>query len=609
MSRLGSPGSTISHYRIEAELGRGGMGTVYRATDTLLGREVAIKIVHPTPLPNETRADAQRRFLREAQMAGAVNHPALVTVHAYEQAGEDALIVMELLEGETLAQQLARKQPWNAIHAAMLLAAVCDGIAEAHRRGIVHRDLKPGNIMLLPDGRVKVLDFGIAGLVERPETHVPAPIVGTVEYMSPEQVTGAHAGPPSDVFSLGTIAYEMMTLERAFGGGAAEQIAARVAGDDPPLLENMAMAELRFGVLTPIIAKMLDKDPHRRYADAAVLGEALMPIAYQLSPESGVVFPVTPLGDTGPVTGVVQPVQNTLPTWLVVALSMTVAVGLGAAGLYAFGGAMLRRPAPVPQAPAPAVVTRDAPHTSAPAASPVAAPVASPSAPPPVVSTSKPDSVKPAAPVQRMLVSSVDITPAGATIRRLDGDRRHWKEHAELGVSSGDSVPLMVEHPRYQPRKVWFKGRPLHVALGGGTGTVVLKSPITAFVEVRATDGTDQVLAQGQTPLTAKLAPGNYRATFRARSFDDSTFTVAVREDEEKTVNVAYVATGSVRVEVTNGAATVRVDAGESRPAPAEFTALSPGRHIIYVERGGNSTKDTVVVFPGRTITRRVAAP
>ena len=577
------------------------MGTVYRATDTLLGREVAIKIVHPTPLPNETRADAQRRFLREAQMAGAVNHPALVTVHAYEQAGEDALIVMELLEGETLAQQLARKQPWNAIHAAMLLAAVCDGIAEAHRRGIVHRDLKPGNIMLLPDGRVKVLDFGIAGLAERPDTHVAAPIVGTVEYMSPEQVTGAHAGPPSDVFSLGTIAYEMMTLERAFGGGAAEQIAARVAGDEPPLLENMAMAELRFGVLTPVIAKMLDKDPHRRYPDAAVLGEALMPIAYQLSPESGVVFPVTPLGDTGPVTGVVQPVQRTLPTWLVVALSMTVAVGLGAAGLYAFGGAMLRRPAAVPPAPATAVAPRPAPRVTAPAVSP--------SAPPLVVSSAKPDSVKPAAPMQRLLVSSVDITPAGATIRRLDGDRRQWKEHAELGVSSGDSVPLLVEHPRYQPRRIWFKGRPLRVALGGGTGTLVLKSPITAFVEVRAIDGTDQVLAQGQTPLTAKLAPGTYRATFRARSFDDSTFTIAVREDEEKTVNVAYVATGNVRVEVTNGAATVRVDAGESRPAPAEFTALSPGRHIIHVERGGNSTKDTVVVFPGRTITRRVAAP
>ena len=603
MSRLGTPGSTISHYRIEAELGRGGMGTVYRATDTLLGREVAIKIVHPTPLPNETVADARNRFLREAQMAGAVNHPALVTVHAYEQAGEDALIIMELLEGETLAQQLSRKQPWNAIHAAMLLAAVCDGVAEAHRRGIVHRDLKPGNIMLLPDGRVKVLDFGIAGLAERPDTHVATPIVGTVEYMSPEQVTGAHAGPASDVFSLGTIAYEMMTLERAFGGGAAEQIAARVAGDDPLLLENMAMAELRFGVLTPIIARALDKDPNRRYPDAAALGAALMPIAYQLSPESGVVFPVTPLGDTGPVTGVVPQVQGKLPTWLVVALSMTVAVALGGAALYAFGGGMMGRQAATPAS----VVRAPAPSSPVVAAGPTAAPAA---ASPAVPAAAKPDTVRVAmSSVQRLMVSSVDVSPPGGLIRRLDGDRRQWKEHAELSVNSGDSVPLVIEHPRYQPRRIWFKGRPLRVALGGGTGTVVLKSPITAFVEVRATDGSDVVLAQGQTPLTARLAPGIYRATFRARSFDDSTFTLSVNEDEEKTLSVAYVATGTVRVEVTNGAATVRVDAGESRPAPAEFTALSPGRHVIYIERGGSATRDTVVVFPGRTITRKVAAP
>ncbi len=604
-SRIGTPGSTISHYRIEAELGRGGMGVVYRATDTMLGRPVAIKVVHPTPLPNETLADARQRFLREAQMAGAVNHPALVTVHAYEQAGDDALIVMELLEGETLAQQLARRQPWNAVHAAMLLAAVCDGVAEAHRRGIVHRDLKPGNIMLLPDGRVKVLDFGIAGLAERSDTPVSTPLIGTVEFMSPEQVMGGHAGPAADVFSLGSIAYEMMTLERAFGGGSAEQIAARVASGTPPLLENMAMAELRFGVLTPIIAKAMDKDPKRRYPDAAALGEALMPIAYQLSPESGVVFPITPLGDTGPVTGVVTPVSSKLPTWLVVALSMTMAVALGAAALYAFGGGFLGRQAVTPPAMARVRMPAPAPMLTPPvvAASPAVA------APALKVDTPKVDAPLPMAPVQRMLVSSVDVVPEGATIRRIDGDRKQWRDHAEVTVNSGDSVQLAIEHPRYSSRRIWFKGRPLRVVLGGGTGTAILKSPITAFAEVRATDGSDRVLAQGQTPLTVKLAPGSYRAIFRARSFDDSTFTLVVREDEERTLTVGYAATGAVRIEITNGAATVRIDAGESRPAPADFLALSPGRHVIVIERGGSVVRDTVVVFPGRTITRRMAAP
>ena len=599
-SRVGAPGSTISHYRIEAELGRGGMGTVYRAVDTLLGREVAIKIVHPTPLPNETRADAQRRFLREAQMAGAVNHPALVTVHAYEQSGDDALIVMELLEGETLSQQLARKQPWSAIHAAMLLAAVCDGVAEAHRRGIVHRDLKPGNIMLLPDGRVKVLDFGIAGLAERPETASATPIVGTVEYMSPEQVTGAHAGPASDVFSLGAIAYEMMTLERAFGGGSADQIASRIVSDDPPLLSDASLAELKFGVLAPILTRMLAKDARRRFADAAQLGETLMPIAYQLSPESGVVFPVTPLGDTGPVTGVVNAPAPRLPMGLVVALSMTLAVALGAGALYLIGGGGRSTETPrLPPRPGAATATRSAP------AKPVVAP---PVVAPPVVAP-RVDTVKIASSVERMLVSSVDVTPPGATIRRLNGDRRSWSEHAEIAVASGDSVPLAIEHPRYQPRRLWFKGRPLRVSLGGGTGQVTLKSTIAAMVEVRATDGTDMLLAQGAAPLTTKLAPGTYRATFRARSFDDSTFTLTVREGDDVSVGVSYVKTGAVRVEVPNGAATVRIDGGESRPAPAEFTLLSPGRHVIVVERGGQASRDTVNVFPGRTVTRKVMAP
>ncbi len=594
-SRVGAPGSTISHYRIEAELGRGGMGTVYRAMDMTLGRAVAIKVVHPTPLPNETRADAQRRFLREAQMAGAVNHPALVTVHGYEQSGDDALIIMELLEGETLAQQLSRKQPWNAIHAAMLLASVCDGVAEAHRRGIVHRDLKPGNIMLLPDGRVKILDFGIAGLADRGDHSPAAPIIGTVEYMSPEQVTGAHAGPAADVFSLGTIAYEMMTLERAFGGGAADQIATRVLSDDPPLLADDALAVLKFGVLAPILSRMLDKDPLRRYQDAAALGEALMPIAYQLSPESGVIFPVTPLGDTGPITGVLTPPRG-LPTALIVALSMTLAVALGAGALYAFGGKAFGRAAATPT-------------TSTPPRAPVA--VVPAPAPAPIVVPPKVDSapVAVAPTITRMLVSSVEVSPAGATIRRLNGDRREWKDRAEITVASGDSVALMIEHPRYQPRRVWFKGRPLQIVLGGGTGTMTLKSPIASIVEVRATDGSDVILAQGATPLVARLAPGTYRATFRARSFDDSTFTFDVKEGTDRELKVAYVATGAVRVEVTNGAATVRIDGGESRPAPADFTALSPGRHVIIVERGGNVTRDTVFVFPNRTIVRKVVAP
>ena len=619
-----APGTTIAHYRIEAELGRGGMGVVYRATDTLLGRAVALKIVHAEPLAHETAADARGRFLREAQLASTANHPSLVTVYAFEQVNDDAVIVMELLEGETLAQQLSRKQPWTPVHTAMLLAAVADGVAEAHRLGIVHRDLKPGNIMLLPDGRVKVLDFGIAGLAHKPTER--GPVVGTVEYMAPEQVTNGSVGPAADVFALGTIAYEMMTLERACGAGSKEQIAQRVAGDDPPLLSDGRVAEQRFGPMRAILERMLHKSPSARYHDGMALLEALQPIAYTMSPESGAVIPVTWIDPaSGPLSGVadVKLTAKPLPVSLVAGLAATLAIAIGAALLYAFGGSVMGRIAGVAPRPVPAVNARRPEPSEGPAgrsersegtarrperSEGPASPVASRPPVPEVVAV-KGDSTPPPITVHRVLVSTVEVSPAGATIRRVSGERRSWQDRAELSVTAGDSVQLVIEHPRYLTRRLWFTGRPIRLTLGGGTGTVLLQATLTAMVEVRTTDGSETVLASGQTPLTARLAPGTYRATFRARSFDDSSFTVAIREGASQTLNVSYAATGSLRIEVTGGAATVRVDGSDARPAPAEFPALSPGRHVVSIERGQVITRDTVVIFPGRRITRRLAAP
>ena len=604
MSPAVAPGTSIAHYRIESELGRGGMGVVYRAVDTRLGRPVALKVVHAEPLAHETSADARARFLREAQLAGAANHPSLVTIYGFEQVDGDAVIVMELLEGETLAQQLARRQPWTAVHTAMLLAAVADGVAEAHRLGIVHRDLKPGNIMLLPDGRVKVLDFGIAGLAHKPTER--GPVVGTVEYMAPEQVTNGSVGPAADVFALGSIAYEMMTLERAFGTGTSEQIATRVAVDEPPLLEDGRVAEQRFGPMRPILERMLQKSPSARFPDGIALLEALQPVAYTMSPESGAVIPVTWLDPaSGPLPGVVdvRVPARPLPVSLVAGLAATVAIMLGAALLYVFGGSIMGRLAGV--APRPPVAAKGRPGRSEGPASPVV--VASP-APTPVRVDSAPATPPP--PVERrVLVSTVEVLPPGASIRRLSGERRSWLDRVELSVTAGDSVPLAIDHPRYASRRVWFKGRPLRIVLGGGTGTVLLQSTVTALVEVRTADGSESILARGQTPLTARLAPGTYRATFRARSFDDSSRTIEVREGAQAVVNVAYAATGSLLVEVTGGAATVRIDGGDARPAPAEFPALSPGRHVVSVERGQVVSRDTVVIFPGRRVTRRMAAP
>lgn len=219
-------GRTISHYRILEKLGGGGMGVVYKAEDLTLGRPVALKF-----LPEELSRDPQamERFRREARTASALNHPGIVTIH---EIGEDpaegrAYIVMEYVEGQSLRQALAP----GALPLDRALEVACQAaetLACAHEHGIVHRDLKPDNIMLAATGHAKVLDFGLAKLIQPPgeETREavtrPGTVMGTVTYMSPEQVSGEPADYRSDIFSFGLVLFEMFTGRRAFAGKAVD---------------------------------------------------------------------------------------------------------------------------------------------------------------------------------------------------------------------------------------------------------------------------------------------------------------------------------------------------------------------------------------------------
>jgi TolB-like protein/Flp pilus assembly protein TadD len=267
-------GTTLNHYRIEAELGRGGMGEVYAAEDTRLRRRVALKVLPPALGADPER---RRRFEREAQAVAALNHPAIVTIHSVEQAGDVLFLTMELVEGTTLAALLARGGlPLDRL--LEIAIPLADAMAAAHARGIVHRDLKPANVMVTHEGRVKVLDFGLARLKEpvgagadltataAVELTGEGRILGTIAYMSPEQAQGQAVDHRSDIFSLGVVLYELATGRRPFTGESSLSMLSSILKDTPAPVTDVNPALPR--ELGRIIGRCLVKDPDRRCQSA-----------------------------------------------------------------------------------------------------------------------------------------------------------------------------------------------------------------------------------------------------------------------------------------------------------------------------------------------------
>jgi len=264
-------GSVLGHYHVVRTLGRGGMGAVYEANDTRLNRHVALKVL-PAKMANNP--EWFKRFEREAQAVAAINHPNIVTIHSVEEADDVHFIILELVGGKTLDDLIPEGGlPIGTFFDVAIPLA--DAIAAAHKRGIAHRDLKPSNVMVDEEGRVKVLDFGIAKLVDdapddEAATQVGSEalteegkIVGTVAYMSPEQAEGKASDHRSDIFSLGIMLYEMATGDRPFVGDTKLSIMASIVKDEPtPIIErNMEMPRH----LARIVKKALEKDLSRRY--------------------------------------------------------------------------------------------------------------------------------------------------------------------------------------------------------------------------------------------------------------------------------------------------------------------------------------------------------
>jgi TolB-like protein/Tfp pilus assembly protein PilF/predicted Ser/Thr protein kinase len=272
LGRTSLVGRTLGHYRISAVLGAGGMGEVYRATDTKLAREVALKV-----LPADMAGDPERlaRFQREARAIAALNHPSVVTVYSVEESENVHFITMELIEGQPLDRLIsADGLPADRIIA--IAGSVAEALAAAHEKGIVHRDLKPANVMVTNEGRVKVLDFGLAkdigaetandATLTSAEHTQAGMVMGTPAYMSPEQVSGRPLDQRSDIFSLGVVLHEMATGRRPFEGSSSAELISSILRDTPPPV-TQARPELPSD-LARVIRRCLEKDPRYRVQTA-----------------------------------------------------------------------------------------------------------------------------------------------------------------------------------------------------------------------------------------------------------------------------------------------------------------------------------------------------
>ncbi len=321
-----SAGSRLGPYEVLAPIGAGGMGEVYRARDERLKRDVAIKVLPPS---FSSDADRLRRFELEAQAAGGLNHPNITAVYDIGTHEGAPYVVQELLEGETLRAELAggRFAPRKAIEYALQIA---HGLAAAHGKGIVHRDLKPENVFVTKDGRVKILDFGLAKLTQMdagsgahsnlPTATAgtePGMVMGTLGYMSPEQIKGRPADPRSDIFSFGAILYEMLSGKRAFHADSAGETMAAILKEDPPDL-SVTNQNINPG-LERVVRHCIEKNPERRFHSAHDL-------AFDLEALSGASVTSGPAVSTAP---------RRRPKWTRVVAGLALLLGVGLASFFA----------------------------------------------------------------------------------------------------------------------------------------------------------------------------------------------------------------------------------------------------------------------------------
>jgi len=311
----------VSKFELHDLIGEGAMGVVWKAYDTVIRRYVALKLL-PTPIGKTN--DARQRFLREARAAGVLQHPNLVTLYDLGDAEGQLYIAMELVEGRDLSDLISTTAPLALERKLDMVVELLEGLTYAHERGVIHRDIKPSNVRIASDGRVKIMDFGIARLQSADATGSGA-IVGTPNYMAPEQVTNGPITPATDLFSVGCLLYELLSYHKPFEGDTVHGVLYQVLTTDPKPLRMMAPSIP--AALERVVAKALNKVPEDRYQSARQMQQVLLGIRAALSGATDATQRLNPRWTPIPAP-VMRLVAHTRLRWRVVVLSALGAVVL-----------------------------------------------------------------------------------------------------------------------------------------------------------------------------------------------------------------------------------------------------------------------------------------
>lgn len=577
----------IGRYRIVRELGRGAMGVVYHAIDPSIGRPVAIKTIRLGEASKpEERARLRERLFREARAAGKLSHPGIVTIYDMEDRGELAYIAMEFVNGPTLDSLLSQAQPLAREKMLEILHQTAAALDHAHQKGIVHRDIKPANIMLDEEGAVKVTDFGIAKAAATEQYTITGSIVGTPNYMSPEQVQGQAVDGRADQFSLAVVAFEMLTGEKPFGGDHLTTVVYKIVAEEPaaPHQLNPTLSVQ----IDAVVRKALAKKPAARYATCGAFVDALEEACKATrgwQPVSRGASLDMPTAETRPRpaarrivrtvedTGRVSPREHRRTGVFPVIFGILVAAGL--VGLIAWQAspwltngqhpeAEQAAPAPAAANPSQSVVT-PAGTAPAPAGSPEEQ-RPSPMGPPPA----PPEPAPPAAAVTEPPVE----TPAAGKPAAAEQAARTRPEPARAPVRKPSPAPAAVA------QSIWVATNP------PGARAVM--------------DGSAELACT--TPCMLKASPGQHGIQVSLAGYQSEYREVEVgRGPMDLPLIGLRRAGGTLMLTTSPPGATILVNGRAwSRSTPAQLT-LAPGTYNITVERNGQRVTEQVVIRDGMT--------